>query len=483
MRDLPLLAGPIAFFMLVFLVQNVELWFVSVVVLFSSYLLIPGLPRGVYAYEFLAFAFTAFVFIRGAVTTRIPHEMKMLRFLAWGYLVVTCFTMAYRGFGVRAIDANSAWGGASYVRIVIGTCFFLIGDQVVLSPRQWKWAFVGYALAGMFPAFVQVTYAVTGGGVNLSMLAPSADMLFSAIEGIGTQGIVRYQVLSLVCTPMLLGALILAPRTLLGRSVLVSVVLLSFALAGFSGHRIAIVRNLGVVATYYTLTGRTSVTRRAALVVVLFLAILVPVCLAAQYLPLSVQRSLAWLPFARISPLAQSGASATTLWRIDVWKRVLEDLPQYLLIGKGFAINAWDAVLTWRYQGGSVEWAYLTHSYHNGPLSMLMDLGAAGFLFGFGFMVMVISSFFGVVRRARSSVFLDRAILVIMAYYITNTVIFVGIHGDATAGWFFFFAAVLRGLVVTRDREREAAEEAQDAVQEDLATRTPALIPPRGARP
>ena len=68
----------------------------------------------------------------------------------------------------------------------------------------------------------------------------------------------------------------------------------------------------------------------------LFLALFI----FAEYLPFSIQRSLAWIPGIEISKVAALSAANTTSWRIELWTYLLDDISRYWLVGKGLTFDA-----------------------------------------------------------------------------------------------------------------------------------------------
>src|ERR1019366_7121502 len=63
------------------------------------------------------------------------------------------------------------------------------------------------------------------------------------------------------------------------------------------------------------------------------------VVLFAPHMPYSVQRSLAVVPFIPIDPLARIDAEASTEWRIQMWRDVALEIPQFLIVGKCYAFS------------------------------------------------------------------------------------------------------------------------------------------------
>lgn len=102
-------------------------------------------------------------------------------------------------------------------------------------------------------------------------------------------------------------------------------------------------------------------------------------------MPANVQRTLSLLP-VDIDPAIRVSAQSTVDWRLDIWKRVLPSVPQYLFLGKGYAIDAAElSMLSESFKRSAVdaaEAAILVGDYHNGPLSIIIPLGIFG-VFGF----------------------------------------------------------------------------------------------------
>lgn len=150
---------------------------------------------------------------------------------------------------------------------------------------------------------------------------------------------------------------------------------LSF-LGGFRSHLILIML---VVMFQAWLEGLFTSRLMPVLVLggVLMAALLVPF---TSKLPLTFQRSLAFLP-VQVDPVAREAARASTEWRIQIWREVTPQIPQYLWLGKGYAMNVeeWsqaNASSRLQNQGASI----VAGDYHNGPLSLIITFGIWGVL-------------------------------------------------------------------------------------------------------
>jgi hypothetical protein len=114
------------------------------------------------------------------------------------------------------------------------------------------------------------------------------------------------------------------------------------------------------------------------LLAVLAAALIVPL---ADKLPISIQRALSFLPLD-ISSEAQESASTTVEWRLQIWRDVLPDIPKYLLVGKGLAIDPKEFAATQvsRDSQSGEAGTIMAGDYHSGPLSILIPFGIFGTL-------------------------------------------------------------------------------------------------------
>jgi O-antigen ligase len=157
---------------------------------------------------------------------------------------------------------------------------------------------------------------------------------------------------------------------------------------------------------------------------------LTPVLLFANKMPLAVQRTFAFLP-VNIEPQVRDEAADSIQWRLDMWHEVWPEVPKYLLIGKGYAIDPLELYLTSEAirMGiySSYEDSVLAGDYHNGALSVLMPFGifgAIGFLWllGAGIKVLYLNRRYGDPQlKSINTLFLS--------YFITQCIMFFFVFG------------------------------------------------------
>jgi hypothetical protein len=123
---------------------------------------------------------------------------------------------------------------------------------------------------------------------------------------------------------------------------------------------------------------------RTRLVLFLAFSLVVGPCLVlpfARHLPLSVQRSLSFLP-VDVDPAALASAENSTQWRLEMWRILLPQVPQYLLLGKGCSLDPTELYLVHQaIQQGlikNIEESLMVGNFHNGPLTLMIAFGLPG---------------------------------------------------------------------------------------------------------
>jgi len=173
---------------------------------------------------------------------------------------------------------------------------------------------------------------------------------------------------------------------------------------------------------------RTKLAPAILLAGILVMAIALPV---VDKLPFTVQRSLSFLPID-INPLAKEDAAESSEWRLKIWQEVIPTIPQYLLVGKGYAIDAREQEMAASIAGAKGEdqgeGAKRASDFHNGPLSLIIPLGifgVIGFLWfmGAGFRVLLNNFRHGDPINHRVNTFL-------LAYFVTKAGFFFVIYGS-----------------------------------------------------
>jgi hypothetical protein len=194
---------------------------------------------------------------------------------------------------------------------------------------------------------------------------------------------------------------------------------------------------------------RTRVFPILAGVCLLLMAVMIP---QVQRLPWVVQRTLSFLPI-KVDQLVRDSAYASTEWRLEMWKNVLPQVPQYFFKGKGFAVDPNDLFMAnqsaSRALEGATAGAALAGDYHNGPLSLIIPFGIWGVL-AFGYFIFVSA------RTMRYYLHhgdpgLKSANTFILAFFIAKVIFFLLIFGSFWSDLCFFTGLI--GLSVSINGE------------------------------
>jgi hypothetical protein len=307
----------------------------------------------------------------------------MTRPLIFLAVVILVTADARGGFGLQLLGGSSV-GGKNYIVLLSAIAgFFALTARAI--PPQRVLFFVGLFFAG------QATMALS----ELSAFAPSwlafLFVIFPASTPLSARpfvndplggGLSRLGALAGACTSVIwlmfarYGIENIFTWRHLGRLVLFVSLLFLSLLGGFRSMLAFFLLAFGIL---FYLEGQMRKPLLPAMLLTLFLggSVLLPF---VGHLPLSVQRALSFLPI-RVDPVAQASADMSTEWRIKIWKNVIPQIPQYLLLGKGYAISAADFALTQNEALTTTEFGTeVAGDYHNGPLSVIMPFGIPGVL-------------------------------------------------------------------------------------------------------
>ena len=162
------------------------------------------------------------------------------------------------------------------------------------------------------------------------------------------------------------------------------VFLLLFPFLMLGGFRNTLMGALFSYAILFFLEGlhRTRLLPVALLAGCLFLPV---VGVFSEQLPLTFQRSLSFLPL-KWDATVVADAESSTGWRLGMWQALLPQVPQHLLLGKGWSISSDDFQMigTGAFAGHirnidpAQDALAISGDYHSGPLSTLIPFGIWG---------------------------------------------------------------------------------------------------------
>ncbi|NBV20568.1 MAG: O-antigen ligase domain-containing protein [Proteobacteria bacterium] len=335
----------------------------------SAWILLAGLSLGIAITSRTMRHQSDFIWVRGVA---IP-----LLLLA----AVVVGTAITRGVGSRALGSEM-WGAKRYLSLfgaIIG--YFALTARAV-PPRQATWFAGLFFLSGMTAIFSDLAFAGGRAFYWLFLFFPtdlafnqamSADTLrrFTGMAWMAQAGywfmLLRYGIRGM-----------LDPRRLWRLILFLSLFMVGL-LGGFRSS-IILFGILFVTQFWFERLFRTRWFFVVALGGLIMGAFLVGF---AERLPLSVQRSLSFLP-TNVHPAAQQDAAGTLDWRLQMWRVVVPEIPQYLWVGKGYTFSGTEYSLMQEAIRKGLFTAYedtlVSGNYHNGLLTLLVPFGLPGTL-------------------------------------------------------------------------------------------------------
>ncbi len=436
---------------LVAMINNPPAWIILILALSQSSLIVPGLPRGLQLVHFLMAGFGALVIARNIIVKPARLTAPSSFYCLWAFALLCVFIISQRGFGLQMFG-GAAIGGAVYVKFFISTGFLLCSRYIALTPRQWRLAIILMLLGTLLPVAAEGLYALSGGKVVFqynfiaAYVSGLQDMLASMDSG---QGVVRFTALTSLSTILLMVTLLFTVRRSEFTLLTVLMTGVCIVMVGLSGFRSAMVGTLATILLYYILLAPKNLRRqRAVLMTGMFAVALLAVLPFMAHLPLSIQRAFAWLPFANIDPVAQTDATGTATWRLELWKYCLQQAPEYLWVGRGFTVDT-DILFSPSVYKDQILGPWFSHGYHNGPIGLLIDTGIPGLLCATLFLL------FATLEVLKNDLqpkdrFIHRFFVFMKAQILWNIIAFFFIGGSIeTLMTIFFYLAIFYGLQIT----------------------------------
>lgn len=433
------------------LISKPQFLLIITTLLMSSELTFDFLPQQVSFYMVTGTMFFISVAMGAVLHRRVSfsRDEKKLMFWLCGLLVVLAVTALIRGTGLK-IFGSEKWGGRPYILLVFSSLFLFFSLFVKLNPAQCKRLLYGFCLAGLFPSIAAI--ALHYGGTNiLTQFVGLDDDAANFVRGLAgsSDPLFRLQVANVGATYLfLLMWLVLYSKGLMGHVAMALCGITGVILTGISGHRISLVYGVILSVAFFVTDRRVTLFRRLfnwySLLSVGTLAAMV---MFSSYFPYTFQRSMAWLPFVNVAADARFDVEVTSEWRVEVWRRVFEVVPQYLMLGKGFAFSS-DEILSYiNWTMNDYNFVLTSHNYHNGMVHVLIDLGLPGLFFAVGLIVLVLRVHYPLLSCNWANSMLSYFHRVILSGFIAQVAVYLVIGGGVTTFvTLFFMTAMLEQL-------------------------------------
>jgi hypothetical protein len=301
-------------------------------------------------------------------------------------IVVLATALIRGGIGLRAFGATSM-GSKKYVYVLAGIAsFFVLASRPI--PRKQAVTYVAlFCLSGLTCLFSHLVYMAGQKFYWLFSLIDSGPAETQAIMDWDVTGSRLFRsgssvaVASALITFMLMRLGLRQSLNLRKPWRLLSLVG-CIGMGTLGGFRSFLVTTALLMVVMFLLEGlhRTRLLAWTAVLSLVGAGLLVS---CSERLPLSVQRSISFLPVP-IDEHVKQDAEGSLNWRLEMWDELKHDVPEYFFLGKGYAIDRtllemskFNAYFGF---GLASEWAILAGEYHNGPLSIAIPFGIWGVL-------------------------------------------------------------------------------------------------------
>lgn len=404
-----------------------------------------------------------YVLKRNVKFINVPSITWSLVFLTFVILMTAQLT---GGIGIRALGSEGAIGGKRYIFLLAAIIGYFALTSYRIPPQKAglyvSLFFLGglTALVGSFGPWIPNELRIIFAFFPVESLATRAEAEAQAFSRLGGVALAGMSVLFLIFARHGMAGLFhlskrwrFLPFQFKGgfginqpwRLLLLPAIFWAVMMGGYRLHLLTL-GLLFVLLFYLEGLHKTRLLPVVILAGIMMAAVSLPF---VDKMPLTIQRSLSFLP-VNVSPLVRQSADSTTEWRLQIWREVIPTIPQYLLIGKGYSMDAKemesvDDMNNFR-RGVGDESAKLAGDYHNGPLSVIIPLGIFGVI---GFLWFLIASFRVLLNNYRYGEASLRLInTFLLAYFCTRVIIFFAIFGSIYSEMTMFVGIVGMGLAV-----------------------------------
>ncbi|MGD0252778.1 MAG: O-antigen ligase family protein [Verrucomicrobiota bacterium] len=317
------------------------------------------------------------------------NQMHFIRVpqLTWPLICLTVVVLITAeltgGFGVRAFGSD-VYGGKKYIFLLAGILSYFALTSRRIPPER-AGLYVALFFLGGVTSFIGDLYSIAPSWAHFVFwFFPPQITSFNEFElgetrlgGVAMAGIMVWYFLM---ARYGIRGIFLSGK--LWRLVIFTLSLLLVFLGGFRGALITVVF---IFSVQFYLEGlhRTRLLPIFAWVGIMAAVAIIPL---ASRLPLTFQRTLAFLPL-HLDSMVRQDAQTSLDWRVNMWKALLPQVPQYLLLGKGMAISPEEynemmgntalGTATGVFDPSQNPLA-LSYDYHSGPLSVVLPFGIWG---------------------------------------------------------------------------------------------------------
>jgi len=439
---------------------------------------LPGRPNIWMTLAIVGFVITGLQYILSRRSVQPTVSLVSWPVIFFGIVVFVTMLMT-GGIGFKALGAELG-GGRRYAGIFAGILGYYAISMHRIPLAKANFFFGLFFLSGVTLAIGSLAQYLPSGLNFIFLLFPvDSWVLYSGeMEGqsLSTARLSSFGLAAVFAMCYMLGRYGIRGMFMSGRPWRFVIFLLIWATSLIGGYRSLMLLTAALFVIQFYLEGLHK-THLLAVFLIAGMALAAASVQFAPHLPYSFQRALSIFNLP-VSPQVELDTRNSNEWRLRMWAKVTPQIPQYLLLGKGFGINVRENTMTQemvfsRREIDSSAAAQVAQDYHNGPLSVLIPLGIFG-VFGVlwfwyaGFRLLVANYRYGVPQ-------LQSINTLLLALFVTKVLSFLLIFGSLYQD-FAQFAGLL--ALSTALNGGMAAKAAQPVTHGAFRPRgTPTLVP------
>lgn len=398
---------------------------------------LPGRPE---LWMFMAIASLTIVLIQRALGSDV--QLNPAPFVLWPLLflllVVIGTACANGGIHLNALGGNSL-GGKHYLYMIAAVLGFIAMASFRI-PENKANLYVGAYFLGALPNLFGNLVAVAGSWLSFILIVFPVDVGSSYMDkdsfDLRDPIVDRDYGLTAACNGILFYMLArYGIKNLLQHGIfkkLFFVVIFTCSMMG--GYRSLLI--LLLLACFFMFLFEGLFRSKFVIIPIAIVTVSLAMAPFANKLPASIQRTVSFLPVVNVAPDVRANAEASSEWRLEMWRILLPQIPQYFWLGKGFESNTKEFITTLNAQqrglSGSAEVAMMSGDYHNGPLSVIIPFGIWGVIAWLWFLVAALRALY--LNHRHSTPGLQTVNTFLLAFFVARIVLFCfvfgGFHGD-----------------------------------------------------
>ncbi len=455
---------------------------IAALVLYNSGLTIPQFEGKLNLFHVAAAGVTAMALLRMTMSVSKRITWSMAHSCLAAFMAVILGTMFVRGAGLKVLG-DVKWGGMFYVQLLLCALLVFSMPLIVLPVKAWRPLLTLSALASFFPAIAGYFMIASGGFARaFGGFIQADEQVLVSLSAQQTGGLVRQTAFAGAGQAIMGVVLYFVPiRRLLSISGLkvLPLVVFAFVMVGLSGYRTAFI---SIFMLILVLMAWNKILDLGRLLLIIGTCVLFYCAILAfsTSLPPNFQRMISVLPGVEVEGYVAADAETTVEWRFLLWEKALTQIPQYWLIGKGYAFSSSEVAFAQNQTSGlysAIDWAVVTSSYHQGILSLLIGLGIPGLVFGLALYLLFVRRHVQLQSEEWAWGPLKLCHQVITAGLIAGLIQYIFIYGDVQVSFpgVFVTIAMLESMWASNQQEVARRKALASALPAEPAFRSPAF--------